>query len=352
MRTADIVVVGSGSLATKVINAMTQLPHRGLRVAIVGRSESKVTQMALIANARVGALSGTATFVPVGVTQFRALGLQRIFRALKPKVIFHAASIQSPWEASLGENGWTKLVASAGFGITLPLQISLALEVCQGATDSKAAIVNASYPDCVNVLLARLGVRADCGIGNSAIVEAFCRSHEIGRGRDVRVIGHHGHLGGWLRGKRGVSQPRVWIREREKEGQRFRPSIEPIGEELNEVTSTTAVSVIDALLTGETRKVSVPGVGGLPGGYPFILKRRKFTMRLPPKVAVAEAIAHNKTGEQLDGLDLGAGVKFVDEAVEALDAAGFEYAHGFDFAEWKAVHDRMLALRTRLRSET
>jgi hypothetical protein len=65
----------------------------------------------------------------------------------------------------------------------------------------------------------------------------------------------------------------------------------------------------------------------------------------------AEAIAHNKTGERLDGLDLGAGVKFVGKAHAALARVGFEYAEGFDLAEWRNVCDRMIALRDRLRQK-
>jgi len=181
-------------------------------------------------------------------------------------------------------------------------------------------------------------------------VEAFCRSHKLGRGKDVRVVGHHGHLGGWLEGKRSGSQPRIWIKEKERQSYRFRPDSGSVGEELNEVTSLTAVAVMMSLLTGERLNVSVPGVGGLPGGYPFVLRKRKFEMRLPPGIGLGEAIAHNQTGERLDGLELGAGVKFAGKAARALEAAGFEYAQGFDFSEWKDVHDKMLHLRQRLRA--
>jgi hypothetical protein len=346
---ADIVIIGSGSLATKVIYALTQLSAGRLQIAVIGRSKSKVARVTLLANARASAFGRRTNFVSVELIQFKAQAFERLFRSLKPKVIFQATSIQSPWEAAQGQTAWTKLIASAGFGITLPLQLQLAVEVSRGATDGKAAIINASYPDCVNVVLNRLGIRTTCGIGNSAIVEAFCRSHQLGKGNDVRVVGHHGHLGEWLKGKQSSSQPRVWVKEKEEESHRFRPDFGAVGEELNEVTSSTAVTVMTSLLTGERINVSVPGVAGLPGGYPFILKDGKFKMRLPPGIDLEGAVAHNQTGERLDGLELGAGVKFVSKAPRALEAAGFEYARGFDFAEWEAVHDRMLHLRQRLR---
>jgi hypothetical protein len=104
-----------------------------------------------------------------------------------------------------------------------------------------------------------------------------------------------------------------------------------------------------SLLTGRILHTSIPGVAGLPGGYPFVLQGRKFTLHLPPDITAAEAIAHNKTGERLDGLDLGSGVKFIGKACRFLTRVGFEYAEGFDLAEWRSVCDKMVALRDRLR---
>jgi hypothetical protein len=349
VKTPDIVIIGSGSLASGVVNALSHVSMGALRIAIIARSRKKVSQMALIANARAASLGTSIGFLSVGIPEFKALSFSRAFRSLKPKVILHAASLQSPWEAAQGQNAWTKLIAAGGFGITLPLQLALAAEISRGAADTEAAIVNACYPDCVNLVLHRLGLRTTCGVGNAAIVEAFCRSHAKTASRDVRVVGHHGHLGVWLKGRSSRSQPRVWVKNREVDSLRFRPRLGSIGEELNTVTSATAISVMMSLLTGATLRASIPGVAGLPGGYPFVLKRRKFTLRLPSGITSAEAIAHNKSGERLDGLDLESGAKFVGDARRSLASVCFEYAQGFDLAEWPNVCRRMLALRNRLR---
>ena len=205
----DTFIIGTGSLAEAVVNALSQASMGPLRIAVIGRSAAKVSRLALMANARAAVLGTSLTFLSLEIAQFKALAFARAIRSLKPKVIFHAASIQSPWEVDQGQNGWTKLVASAGFGITLTLQLALAAQVSRGAADSEAAIVKASYPDCVNVALHRW-VFEPRGIGNSAVVEAFCRSHVKGKNGDVRVVGHHGQLSVWLKGKRFGSRPRVW----------------------------------------------------------------------------------------------------------------------------------------------
>jgi len=349
VKTADVAILGSGSLANGIVHALSQVFTDSLRIAIIGRSTVKISQMALIANARARSFGARLFFFPLAIPRFTALAFSRAFRSLKPKVIVLAASLQSPWESSQTHSAWTKLLAVGGFGITLPLQLKFAADVSHGAADSETAIVNACYPDGVNLVLHRLGFHPACGIGNSAIVEAFCRSHPSVGSADVRVVGHHGHLTAWLKGNKSQSQPRVWVNGKESRSPRLRPDLGPIGEELNNVTSSTATRVVMSLLSGGTLHTSVPGVAGLPGGYPFVLKDRKFTLRLPSGITSVEAIAHNKTGERLDGLDLGRDVKFVGKARRLLTNVGFEYAEGFDLGEWQRVCDRMVALRDRLR---
>jgi hypothetical protein len=349
IKTSDIILVGTGSLARGIAYELSQVAAHSLRIAVIGRSTAKVSRMVHIANARAASFGTSAAFSPFAINEFKALAFSRAVRCLKPKVILLAASLQSPWEKSLGQNVWTRLIADGGFGITLPLQLALAAELSRGAADSEAAIVNACYPDCVNVVLDRLGFRTTCGIGNSAIVEAFCRSSQRVRNGDVKVVGHHGHLGVWLQGRASQSQPRVWVKDREADSLGLRPNFGSIDEHLNSVTSSTATPVVMSLLTGRTFHASIPGVAGLPGGYPFALKRRKFTLRLPSGITLAEAVAHNRDGERIDGLELESGVRFVGKARRALADVDFEYAQGFDLAEWQSVRDRMVALRDRLR---
>lgn len=236
--------------------------------------------------------------------------------------------------------------------MTLPLQTALVAEVVAGLADSQAVIVNACYPDCVNVVLQQTEPRITCGIGNAAIVEAFCRAHDPGKTQDVRVVGHHGHFGPWIRGKPARQQPRIWVKGRERNSLRLGPKLGEVGEEMNQVTAATAVSLLLSLLTGDTLRMSLPGVHGMRGGYPFILRGGRFTLNLPPGITQTEALAHNRKGEHLDGVDLESAVRFVGKAYRALRSVGFAYAGGFDVSEWPDVRDKMMALRDRLRRQS
>jgi len=349
VNTADLLILGTGSLAADIVHALSHVSAASLRVVILGRDAEKTFRLALIANARAAMFRTRITFQPVHLAQFEASPLSRLFRSLKPKLIFHTASLQSPWESAAGPNRWTQLISSAGFGITLPLQLALAAEVCRAANDTRAAVINACYPDAVNAVLDHLRLPITCGIGNAAIIEAFCRAHPKNKGADVRVVAHHGHLSPWLQGNDSAVQPRVWVKTREIRPLPLRPKVGRFGDTLNHVTSSTALPVILSLLSGATLTLSIPGVPGLPGGYPFILKNRKFALRLPSSITSAQAIAHNKSGEHADGLDLTSSVKFLDRASQALASVDFPYAQGFDFSDWPAARDAMLALRERLR---
>jgi hypothetical protein len=352
LKTAEIIVIGTGSIARGIVFGLSHVLGTFLRVAIIGRSHAKASEIALFANARAAIVGASVACQPMRISHCKAVEFSRLFRSLRPKVILLASSIQSPWEATRGENAWTRLMAQGGFGITLPLQLKLAAEVSRAASNIEVAVVNACYPDAVNVVLDRAGLRMTCGLGNAAIIEAFCRSKVAAKKKDVRVIAHHGHVGPWLIGKASGTQPRIWVQGGEVPGRQLHPNLDAMGEELNSVTASTAIPLLLSLLSGADLSTSIPGVSGLPGGYPFLLKRGKFSLRLPTGVTTAEAIEHNKKGERIDGLDLGTGVKFVGKARQALEAANFEYAQGFSFSDWALACERMVSLRDRLRNKS
>jgi len=96
-------------------------------------------------------------------------------------------------------------------------------------------------------------------------------------------------------------------------------------------------------------RASIPGVGGLPAGYPFLLQQGKFQMQFPRGVSLREAIAHNQAGERLDGLELSSSVKFVGEVRHQIAERHHSFANGFAFPDWEKAPEDRLRLRDRLR---
>jgi hypothetical protein len=52
LKTAEIIVIGTGSITRGVVYGLSHVPGVSLRVAIIGRSHAKSSEIALIANAR------------------------------------------------------------------------------------------------------------------------------------------------------------------------------------------------------------------------------------------------------------------------------------------------------------
>src|SRR5258708_25992762 len=120
VKCGGVVVIGWGSLGGGIWDAFSQVFIGSFRVGIVGRSVGKVSRMAVIANARAASFGASATFSALGFPEFKALAFSRVLRSLKPKVVLLAASLQSPWERSQGETGWTRLIVAGANRDTLP----------------------------------------------------------------------------------------------------------------------------------------------------------------------------------------------------------------------------------------
>jgi hypothetical protein len=69
------------------------------------------------------------------------------------------------------------------------------------------------------------------------------------------------------------------------------------------VTASSAVAVLEALLSPQKLLVHAPGPDGLPGGYPIWLSRTERSISLPKGVSIDDAIKVNEGGQVCDGID-------------------------------------------------
>jgi hypothetical protein len=72
LKTAEIIVIGTGSITRGVVYGLSHVPGVSLRVAIIGRSHAKSPEIALIANARAAIVGTTVTFQPFHISHFKA----------------------------------------------------------------------------------------------------------------------------------------------------------------------------------------------------------------------------------------------------------------------------------------
>jgi hypothetical protein len=353
----DIIVTGSGSLATEVMHGLTRTAIDNLAIALVGRDADRLA--ALARSAEESAAQSRMTVHPVVIDWSDDDLIRRVIGELHAKVLVHTASLQSPWTVA-GMDGWSKLIQSQGFGLTAPLQAALAMKVARAIASESAdtALVNGCYPDAVNRILSVNNLHVAAGLGNVAILAALLATGlpaRLTEGKHLRVVAHHAHLAA-VQDKRQLNPAmRVWLDEQpvDEEAAGWLNSA-TLQRNLNSVTGPIAAPMLLAL----ARRVPfwrghAPGPLGLPGGYPVSIDNGRIQLDLPRDITLAEAHAINKGGALADGIviDDNGQASLSDAAREALETSAPDEVRYL--ASWSAreVEDRamrLLALRERL----
>jgi len=345
-----IAVVGSGALARSVCYSLAALsapaPAAPIRVTVLARGGA-ASDIARICQIRAAVTGGGATFAAESPhDEFEALA------RLQPGLLVCCASTQSPYERTTAPSAWTSLIADAGFGVTLPLQAALIARLARAVAQAspRTLVVNGCFPDVVNPLLAALKAPVTCGIGNVSTLAA-CLQAALGLADqdDLAVLGHHVHLS---EPGRPDDEVLAW-----HEG---RPLPDVTGllsaaraldrRELNAIAGHAAARLLLALVAGTEFHTSLPGPLGLPGGYPVTVADGSVTLRLPPGVTRADAVAWNLRVGRDDGVEVVNGrVGYSPRATDALAPYLPELAAGWPVAALDEVIDRLTELRRRLR---
>ncbi|PCE33718.1 hypothetical protein [Burkholderia ubonensis] len=311
--TVDLLVTGTGSLAEAVSFDLAALPALGqpMDIVIAGRNAARLAWLTQAANARAFALGTHHRFACQAIEWDAADDLARLLADTQPRVVLHAASLQSMWEIAAARDAWAAEIRTSGYGATLPLQLALALRVARaiGAHSPASRLVNACYPDASNEILARLGHDVVCGIGNVATLAAVYGSTlRIDATARLRMLAHHRQVSAAIMGESRRHPPRVWIDATPALGPHALPDVRlPAGAELNQVTGATGAQLLAALLGRIERHVGhAPGPNGLPGGYPVVITGGRIALDLPAGVTADDAVALNREWGADEGVSLDA----------------------------------------------
>ncbi|BCB91023.1 potassium transporter TrkA [Phytohabitans suffuscus] len=351
-----LAIVGSGSLARATCLALStaDIPA-GLAVVLLARDGAAAAGIAHVAGVRAALFGRPARFTAVLVDPTDADALGEALAEAAPDGVLVCASTQSPWEPADRPSAWGGLLRRAGFGLTLPFQAQIALATGAALRRSRpgAFLVNACFPDAVNPLLAARDVPVVAGVGNIGIFAAALQA-ALGLPDQSRlqVIGHHLHVHApadpgdeamaWLDGARLDDVGALLATHRTVGG----------GRGNNDITGLLAARLLTTLLTGATQDTHLPGVAGLPGGYPVRITAGEVALRLPPGVDRDRAVEANRRWATSDGaLVEGGRVRFGPSVAEALAPLLPAYAEGFAVGEVAEATAAFQALRERLRSQ-
>ncbi len=309
---AVVFLLGSGDVGLRIADGL--LRQGGVRrLVLADINATRVAEdIAMLACCHDVAV----TFEEVDGLDTSVLG--RLIRKIAPDLIIQTASLINPWTIIGRDHPVAKALNAAGIGIQLPAQLPIVMSLMQAVNDLglDIAVANVSMPDFIHPILATKGLAPTVGLGNASIIHLRAaaalkrRQPESGTGEPshVRVIGHHKQVYEVMRATPPddpENRVRVYVGDAGQrddelayEGMPFSPG--PI---YNVITAASALPVLGALLPdAQPRRFSVPGLQGLPGGYPATIEHDTVTLDLPDGVDLDRAIAINERIGTLDGV--------------------------------------------------
>ncbi|MGB8128202.1 MAG: potassium transporter TrkA [Candidatus Angelobacter sp.] len=348
---ATILIVGSGSLARAISYSSALVLSRPHRVIVCARSRDQLNEIMYVSRAKAASIESPVIFDSV---EFEAESgdAGRLLSSIQPDVVVNCASYYSPWEDIHQPSSWTKLLRSAGFGFTLPLQAAFAVKFAKAVAEHSrpALFINGCYPDAVNPLLRALDLPVFCGIGNIALLAATLRSSlALLPQQHLQVIAHHLHL---YTPKPGVDEAQAWVdgKRCQNVGSLLVSQRTSGGLEVNKVIGCTAAVLLRDIIDGRDVETHVPGPFGLPGGYPVRITGTRMELDLPPDLSEQKAIAWNEKIAVADGVKIlpSGYVEFGESTKHAVRQYLPQIPDGFHASEIDKVTRSMLELRARL----
>lgn len=353
MSRPSIAVAGTGAFAGALVRALAR--HREpLALHVLSSDARRAADLAELGRDHAALTSAPTTCTAHRVNIRHPDEPERLLSEVRPNALVVSTSEHSPTERTAAPSAWTDLLAEAGFGLTLPLQVTHALrygQACRRATPD-TMLVNACFPDGVNPVLAALGTPVACGLGNVATLAAAlaARLDLVGQ-RPLQLLAHHAHL-------HAPASPddeaRAWL---DGEGTDLTGQLASLRRRdrahLNEVGAAAAAAPLAALVgAGPTHHGHLPGPAGLPGGYPVTVRYRRVDLRLPPGVTRSEAIAWNTGCGRLDGtaVDSDGAVWLEEPALAALRRHWPDAPGQWSAADLTWLRNGLLRLRDQLRS--
>src|SRR5262249_47928478 len=96
------------------------------------------------------------------------------FRRWNPDLVVQSASVVSPWRVAALTDERVRRAVQAGFALQLPFQLVCIYHVMRAAREVgfDGPVVNCSYPDATNAMLAAADLAPTVGIGNVGMMQA------------------------------------------------------------------------------------------------------------------------------------------------------------------------------------
>ena len=304
LKPAKILIVGIGDLGSNIARLIVEGGYSSACL-LAGRS-SATTQWAQLLQICTG-----RDVRAVYVDGLDVETLKSLFAAFEPDLIVQCATLLSPFRLKEIGSPSAMAILKGGFALQIAAQLPVIQAVMRARQQLGMAcpVINCSYPDVTNPILACKGLAPTCGIGNVANMALRFRQFLPGAANgDLRVISHHSQLGHSLAGEPAnmpTPVPLVYLNGRNVEARELllKPGLQG-GRTLNYLAAAATRSILEGLLDPECdTETHAPGIDGLPGGYPVRFSGQKIHLNLPERLSREEAIAFNTLSAAGDGVD-------------------------------------------------
>lgn len=339
-----IMLIGVGGLGSVILEFLAREDYLG-RIVVCDLNEAGGTARCNLArlSAVAQGYNPSIRFIPLDVSN--KVAVMETVRKENPDIILSTASMQTWWLPDLLPPEQAALIKSAGFGVWLPVHLTLTLKLMEALYDLGYAgiTLTAPFPDVVNCVLGRLNLAPTCGVGNLDEIVPKVRLLAAQRLKapleEVRVllVAHHA-LESAVYGEPSEEVPPYFLRI-EHGGANVTEAVGgdellfssyaiPPGTAIHFLTAGSTVRLIRAFLSDSEVLIHTPAPRGLPGGYPVMVSNRGLKLAPIEGLTLEEAIAINESSHRFDGIErieADGTVVFCPESSEVLkNAFGYD----------------------------
>src|SRR6185312_2144689 len=194
---AKILVLGLGDLGVKIAQLVVENGYSS--VCLLAGQSSAAEQWAQLLR-----ISSGQDVRDARVDGRDTEALKKLFSSFEPDVIVQCATLLSPFALRRIGTPAALAILKGGFALQTSAQLPVIRSVMQAhrALRLKCPVINCSYPDVTNPMLASEDLAPDAGIGNVSIMALrFQRLIAGAEKGGLRVVGHHSQLPSSLAGE-------------------------------------------------------------------------------------------------------------------------------------------------------
>ena len=314
-----LMVIGLGSLGSAALELLAREPAIG-RIIVCSRNPGwglarcNVTRLGVVAQGYAPSI----WFVALDLNSPDQVMETVVHEA--PDIILNTATMQPWWMLDFLPPEAARPLQRARFGVWLAPNFALTLKLMQSlrAANYTGLTVTAPFPDVVNCILAKLGLAAECGVGNldeiaAKVLLLAAERKGVSPGQiRVELVAHHALEAAAFGGLIDSVPPyflRVYCGSEDISVRIDATALLlanyplPPGPASSFLTAGCVARLVKALISDGETCMHAPSPHGLPGGYPVIVRRGSVECAPIQGLSQAEAVAINERSHPFDGIE-------------------------------------------------